>query len=848
VAEGISSLLGAAGIGGAIGQAVVRLELDTKKYLGEMKAAEGQTVASTNAMGTSTSKFAGVAKTAFLVVGVAAVAGLAASVKAAIEANEAHLKLQNTWEHNAALADVSVQAFEDQAEALQLLTGTSDEAIIGAQALLGQFSLTGDEVQQLIPLIVDLSAKMGIDMAAAAKAVGKATEGNTAGLQRYGIVIDEVDGKGGEFAATLEGIGKFEGFAADRADEEPWRVLAAQFDELAEDIGNVLIPFMQDVTGILIKLGPVLSTVGHNAGLILVAFGGFAAIKWLPGFLGSLAAGFEGLGLALAGVSVGGGFLGNLGAIVAALPQIALNGPMAAAGVVELWESLHPTENFATPIIEANVALSALSESAQADLAFVAMHFEDAGRTAESFQGNVDRINASLAASGIQYTLTTGALAGLVDGQTVAGLGAGALTLAQEALAEAMDKGGKKAERFGFKSKAAFGDFKDSVIESVQVGIGQFEKLGDAFDTTPRELQKQLDLAIEIARREQRTLVEIMGSDDLGKAQKQALLALPANQREAWAEAGKEGKKQIEKDAVTLQNLNERTFREITHAAKAPAKEGGQETGAAIMTGAALGVAEHSPELLAAVRKAVREAIEAGKDEADAESPSKEMAKLGVDMMVGLADGISNAEQKAIDAAVKAIEKLIDQVGSELDKIKGKAEEFASTIRGAFSGFMDIGGAFGSDTFAGASLSTVIQAQLAGAQQLADVLEALKRQGASQALLSQVAESGAGFGQALLAGGPEQIAEANVALKTIADLAKETGKGLSEKFFGDKIDRVEKKLDRLHDDLEELNDLTRRGHSHDITVDGESLATTDERGMTKILERRGSLFNGAVRT
>lgn len=247
----LSSLLGAAGIGGAIGQAIVRLELDTSKYLGEMKAAEGQTVASTNAMGTSTAKFGQFAQTALLGAGVAVVAFAASSVKAAIEANDAHLKLQNTFANNASLADSSVEAFEHQADALRDLTGVDDEAIISAQALLGQFKLTGGQVQQLIPLIVDLSEKMDIDLQAAAKAVGKATQGNAGILSRYGIVLDETALKTDAFGTTLKGLGVVQGFAAESAKIEPWRVLGAQFEELQETVGQVLIPILQSLVPVI---------------------------------------------------------------------------------------------------------------------------------------------------------------------------------------------------------------------------------------------------------------------------------------------------------------------------------------------------------------------------------------------------------------------------------------------------------------------------------------------------------------------------------------------------------------------------------------------------------------------
>ena len=259
----LSSLLGAAGIGGAIGKAIVSLELETTKYQGELKAMQAETVASTNTSSGAFSKFGGIANAALLGVGAAAVAGLALSVKAAIEANDAHLKLQNTFENNARLSDSSVEAFEAQADALRDLTGVDDEAINGAQALLGQFKLTGDQVTQLIPLIVDLSAKMDIDLNTAAKAVGKATQGNTAALSRFGIMIDATALQTDAFGATLNGLGVAQGFAADRAKAEPWRLLGAAMEEVAEKVGQALIPAIQGIAGALITVLPLLEKLAQ---------------------------------------------------------------------------------------------------------------------------------------------------------------------------------------------------------------------------------------------------------------------------------------------------------------------------------------------------------------------------------------------------------------------------------------------------------------------------------------------------------------------------------------------------------------------------------------------------------
>src|SRR5262245_51167216 len=116
---GIGSALGTLGVGGAIGKAIVQLELDTKKYAAEMNAAQGETVAATNSMSSGGSKFGSLAKSGFAAAGAAAVAFGVYAVKAAVEAADAQLKLQNSLDNNVLLSDRTKQSFLDQANALR---------------------------------------------------------------------------------------------------------------------------------------------------------------------------------------------------------------------------------------------------------------------------------------------------------------------------------------------------------------------------------------------------------------------------------------------------------------------------------------------------------------------------------------------------------------------------------------------------------------------------------------------------------------------------------------------------------------------------------------------------------
>jgi hypothetical protein len=216
--------------------------------------------------------------------------------------------------------------------------------------------------------------------------------------------------------------------------------------------------------------------------------------------------------------------------------------------------------------------------------------------------------------------------------------------------------------------------------------------------------------------------------------------------------------------------------------------------------------------------------------------------------MLGLHDGISDGAQKVIDAARSALEKTADEVAAQLDKIKGKASSFSDAIRSGFAGFADLTGGFTpNDEGILPNIADILQTQVGGAVTLAHVLDTLKLQGASKGLLQQVAGGGAeglAFGQAALAGGPQQIDEINAALKTIAELSQQTGKALSEAFFGDRIDKVERKLDRLHDDLQELNQLERLGHGHDIVLNGEKVADATRRELIRTGSRNSDIFGG----
>src|SRR4051812_12860022 len=128
---GIAGNLG----GGSIGRAVVSLALDTTGYNAQLEKTAAETEAATTQAGASTSKFSGVATAAYAIAGVAALDFAKSAVASAVEHEQVLAALT-------AQVGSNTQAFEDQATALQNVSGYQDEAILGADTILSRFKLT----------------------------------------------------------------------------------------------------------------------------------------------------------------------------------------------------------------------------------------------------------------------------------------------------------------------------------------------------------------------------------------------------------------------------------------------------------------------------------------------------------------------------------------------------------------------------------------------------------------------------------------------------------------------------------------------------------------------------------
>jgi len=827
------------GAGGTIGKAVVQLELDTKKYIAEMKGAQAATVAGANSLGGTLSKLGGAAVTGIAGIGVALTAlmvkGVATFTNVAAEVRKLEGQLGTTAEQASVL--------RAQGEAL----GVDVDQLSTGFGILAKHLVANDDVLQQYGIDVVRTADGQVDFQAVLAQLSETFSGMGPGVDRTAAAMN-LFGRSGKsllplLAANSDELATFAanaekaGLIMSQADVDAARALTIAQRELGQaweglqvQLARAVIPMLTDLAHIVTvavrELAPFLPLI-RNIGL---AFLGWKALTFIPDLLENIASGLDALDLTAQAVDVldlakGASALGASFTTAAAAAAAFATAYIGLTAAVAAWDPLNLVGDVDKLRESMTVTTQTFGDS-EVILGRVAVSQNLlGGATAATSQtlGEMQQ-KAGLAESGIT------SLAGAMENEKQK---ADAVTLALRsqldatlalaeptfALVDAVRSDAEAEDRLAaahhalneLRDKGAQGTFKyrEALDEVDAAALNAAESQASLFGAV-RKFQQ------EVATGEATRAEAITAIRDLGK------------------EAGLSGKE--------IRGLVDDVRAGISGAA-AYARQHAPDIGTAMMEGIKLGITTHSELVSVAAAQAVHDAIQAARDAAKAGSPSKVMAVLGLDMMQGLTDGISAGAQKVIDMARGVIEKAADEVSSQLDKIKGKASSFADTIRGAFSEFADLGGNL--EGFGG-NLDATIAAAVGGAQQLADVLKELKREGASKALLAEVAQNPE-LGSALL-GDQQQIADANAALKEIAELSRQTGKALSEQFFGNKIDKLENKLDRLHDDLKELAALERLGHSHDIVLEGEKVSTTTEKGLTRILDRRGSLFNGAVRS
>jgi cytochrome c556 len=204
---------------------------------------------------------------------------LKGTVAAFDEAEQASAQLDATLRSTGNAANLSREALDAQAQSLSEMTRFDDDAVTGAQSLLGTFTNIKDTVyMDAIPAIADLATKMGTDLNGATIQVGKALndpiKGITA-LTRVGVSFTEQQkntieslvktGKTSEAQKLIlaELNKEFGGSAeaAGKAGSGPLIILQNQLGNVTESIGGLVVELVSAFKPAILTIGGILKDV-----------------------------------------------------------------------------------------------------------------------------------------------------------------------------------------------------------------------------------------------------------------------------------------------------------------------------------------------------------------------------------------------------------------------------------------------------------------------------------------------------------------------------------------------------------------------------------------------------------
>jgi len=218
---------------------------DLKKKLGDAdKAVE------TNS--SKISEFGKKAAAAFAVAAAAAVAygtKLAIDgVKAAIEDEQAQLRLAAALRTATGATEGQIRATEDFILQTSLATGVADDQLRPAMQRLAVSTKDTGEAQRLLALALDISKGRGLELEQVANALGRAQDGNTASLGRLGLGLSKTELATLTFTEIQQKLADlYGGAAATNAETFQGKIdrLKVGFDEAKESLGVALLPAVE---------------------------------------------------------------------------------------------------------------------------------------------------------------------------------------------------------------------------------------------------------------------------------------------------------------------------------------------------------------------------------------------------------------------------------------------------------------------------------------------------------------------------------------------------------------------------------------------------------------------------
>lgn len=224
--------------------------------------------------GTRVADFGKAAGAAFAVAGAAAAAYagklLVDGVKAAIEDEQAQIRLATSLKNTTGATDAQVAAVEAQILKTSLLTGLTDDELRPSLDRLVRSTKDVEEAQKLQALAIDIAAGSGKSLEAVSNALGKAYEGNTAALGKLGVGISSAELKTMTFDQVTAALSQtFAGQATVQAETFAGKMdrLKVAFDEGKETVGSFVLDAITPMVTLFVdQVVPLINTLATDIG------------------------------------------------------------------------------------------------------------------------------------------------------------------------------------------------------------------------------------------------------------------------------------------------------------------------------------------------------------------------------------------------------------------------------------------------------------------------------------------------------------------------------------------------------------------------------------------------------
>jgi len=174
--------------------------------------------------------------------------GLRSAVMAAAEQEKAENALH-------AAIGKNIGQYKNYAAAIQKQTIYGDEQILSQMAYAANLGVTSDKLKEATKAAVGLAARFRIDLASAMMLVGRASQGQTQLLTRYGIVIDQSLSDQDKFNELLR-IGADSFYLAEEAAKDSagtYQQFRNMMSDIAETIGGPLMKGLTDMAREVVK-------------------------------------------------------------------------------------------------------------------------------------------------------------------------------------------------------------------------------------------------------------------------------------------------------------------------------------------------------------------------------------------------------------------------------------------------------------------------------------------------------------------------------------------------------------------------------------------------------------------